>query len=194
MPEVFANSRPSRSLVIKVLTEKADERTVQDFITQTVGLLYPVPDGPTANDMPCCVVGATVNVSNEMLADDNELMVFCCYRAWGETANDLIANSREDSWVVTAEISNSNTHLMDPELIAGTFRQAELPAGIKIIGVSGVSEKYGSKVWKEIISERRLWMGGEGGGEDIHPMSLYDDEYNAVYYTSECSSLFQWVE
>lgn len=194
MAEVHTNARCSRSLVLKVLMDGVDERSVQDYVTTCMGMLYPVPKESVHNDMPCCVVGTSVNVSSTELADNNTFMVLAVYRAWGETANDIIENSIEDNFVITEEICNSNAHLMDPQIIGEFMRKNPPPDGVRIVGVSGVSELYGSKVWGEIISENRGWLGGEGGGVEVHPMSIYDEECEMVYYTQECSSLFQWLD
>ena len=192
MIEVHTNARKSRSLVIKVLAESVGERDMQNFLTKTIGRLYPVPPGNQCNDMPCCLVGTSINVSSDHTTDDNVLLVYVVYRAWGETANDIVGNSIESGLVITQEVRNSNKDLLDPKLIAQTIEANPPPSGVKVVGISGTSEEYAAKLWAEVVSENRSWMGGEGGGSNIHPMSLYCSESNAVWYTQECSLEFQW--
>lgn len=192
MVQVHSNAQKSRSLVIKILAEDAEEKGLQDYVTECVGKLYPVPHDIDGNNMPCCVVGTSVNVSSNLTSDNNTLHVYVIYRAWGETANDIVGNSLEDKLIITKEVRNSRTHLLDPNEVADAFQAHSPRRGIRVIGISGTSEEYAAKLWAEIVSDNRTWMGGEGGGSGIHPMSLYCAETETVFYTQECSYEFQW--
>lgn len=193
MTTVYANSCSARCLVVKVLAEPGTEKEIQDIVTTCLGQTYPVPTEQLQNNLPCCVVGTSATVCTPSKTGNHVMIICVGYRSWGETANDIITNSVEENMVVLSEMPNSTSNLFDPELIADKFRQLSFPKGTRIIGTSGVSEAYGSKMWAEVVREDRQWMSGEGDGFAVHLMSLYDANTDSVYYTQECSREFNWL-
>ena len=190
--EITCNNLLSRSLVVKVIANDLPLETVQNHITTIVCKTYPVPENVRGCNMPCCVVGTAVSISSSVANSNDVLFVFTVYRSWGETANDLLGNSIETGLVITKEQYNSTTDvLFDPTVLAAEFGKEHIK-GIRLIGISGTSESYGAHMWHEIVNDDRSWLSGSGEGAGVHAMSMYDPHYGGIYYTNECSHIFNW--
>lgn len=194
MSAIHSNEVTSRHVVLKLIVNNGSLEDIQNFVTKSICQLYPVPDDVVGCNMPCSIVGTEVNISASDRNTGDKMMVFVAYRAWGETANDIIANSVEKNLVVTREQLNAPEYKLFSALdLAQFFRESsERPENIRLMGISGTSEKYGSQMWNEIVTDSRSWLSGSGEGCGMHAMSMFDPSFGDVYYTNECSHIFNW--
>lgn len=175
---------------------------VTEWITQTVGTLFPVDEGQSESTYPCSVVSGVLCNEHLDAEDDggdgemhNEILAVA-HRTWGKPEHDILANSVKANLIVVNEqhIDPRDTKLLDPQKVAEAWSggsKSTVPTCVTGVGISGVSWQYAKEIWAEIISTDRAFMEDSGEGYMEHPMMLYDAD-NGFTSMREMSFNFGW--
>jgi len=189
-----SNGKVASNLMVIIDTKESATQCVADtlaaWVVRHVNTQWPVKHG----DYPH---GVVAGIQDRDVASTTEVpprsrVVLMAHQSTSEYGYVGSSDYDEHTLIVQKERSMPDG-VMDPNAILERLSGDPTPVEISAIGVSGVSDDFAKEIWAEIVSTRRQWMHGSGGGYMVHPMWLYDKNAG-VHTIREMSFTFGWGE